>query len=90
MTANQIFSAPRFLKLLREETSSGYRMTFVVASVAFVFLLLIFLINASDSDNGDFHQIWYSIGLLAGGFYFTSTCLIIVPPENVKIEPEVQ
>lgn len=73
MTPNQIFSPPRFYNLLREEASAGYRMTFIIASVVFAFLLLIFTISAADHDNKDFHQIWYSIILLGGGFYFTST-----------------
>ncbi len=73
MTLNQIFSPSRFLNLLREETASGYKMPIIVASVVFVILSIIFIINASDHDNGGFHEIWYGIILLAGGFYFTSS-----------------
>jgi hypothetical protein len=73
MTSNQFFTFPRFSNLLREEVSSGYRMTFIIASVVFAFLLLIFTINAAEKDNAEFHQIWYSILLFVGGFYFTST-----------------
>lgn len=73
MTSNQIFAAPRFLNLLRQETSSGYKMTFIIASVVLVFLSIVFIAVAADRDNGSFHQVWYSITLLAGGFYFTST-----------------
>ena len=70
MIPNQVFSIPRFFNLFREETSSGYKIPFIVASVVFAFLLLIFTISASDHDNVDFHEIWYSIVLLGGGFYF--------------------
>ncbi len=73
MTSNQIFAAPRFFNLLREETSSGYKMTFIIASVVLVFLSVVFISVAIDKDNADFHRIWYSIVLLGGGFYFTST-----------------
>jgi hypothetical protein len=72
MTANQIFSVPRFLNLFREETSSGYRMALIVSTVVFGFLVLIATIMAEDHDFSDFHQVWYSILLLGGGFYFTS------------------
>lgn len=73
MTLNQIFSVPRFLNLFREETASGYKIPIIVASVVFVFLTLIFIANAADNDNTGFHEVWYGILLLAGGFYFTST-----------------
>jgi len=73
MTINQIFSAPRFLNLFREETTAGYKMTFIIASVVFVFLSLLFILNGSDHGTPEFHMIWYPILLLAGGFYFTST-----------------
>ncbi len=73
MTSNQFFAFPRFLNLIREEVSSGYKMTFIVASVVFAFLIFLSTIMASDNDMRDFHQIWYPIILLGGGFYFTST-----------------
>ncbi len=73
MMSNQIFAPTRFFKLFREEVFSGYRITLIVASVVFAFLMLIFTIVASDHSDADFHQVWYPIVLLAGGFYFTST-----------------
>ena len=73
MTSNQIFTLPRFFNLFRAESLSGYKMTIIISSVVFAFLLLIATILASDHDSKDFHQIWFSIVLLGGGFYFTST-----------------
>jgi len=73
MTFNQIFSPSRFLNLLREETASGYKIPIIVASVVFVFLGIIFILSVAGQDNRSFHEVWYGIILLAGGFYFTST-----------------
>ncbi len=72
MTANQIFSLPRFFNLFREETSSGYRMTIIISIVIFAFLLFLSTLMSSQQEFIDFHHIWYSIVLLGGGFYFTS------------------
>jgi len=73
MTLNEVFSLPRFFNLLKEETSSGHRMTLIITSVIFVFLSFIFILNGSDHGTPEFHEVWYAIVLLAGGFYFTST-----------------
>lgn len=73
MTTSQIFDISRFFKLTRTEMSSGYKLTLIVAVVVFLFLLFLSTIMAMDGDTREFHEIWYSIILLGGGFYFTST-----------------
>jgi len=73
MTLNEVFSLPRFFNLFKEETSSGHRMTLIIASVVFAFLSFLFILNGSDRGTPEFHEIWYGLVLLAGGFYFTST-----------------
>ena len=72
---NQYFNSSRFLQLLKVEGVQSYTKTILASLAIFVFLLFISMIMAADHDFYDFHNAWYGIVLLAGGYIFTSTSL---------------
>lgn len=68
------FKPDRFVHLFRKELFSGHKRTLITASAVFGILLVIILVWAEDRDSDiyEFHEIYFPLILLAGGFIFTS------------------
>lgn len=71
MEANQYFSAPRFGHLLRRELSQNKKSALMVAAVMFL-ILCINCLSWGYSRNDGFHELFYPLFLLIGGFILTS------------------
>lgn len=71
MPINEYFSLPRFGHLMRKELAASRRLPLIVAAATF-FLLSIIAYAFMDDKDPQFHQIFYPILLLGGGFIFTS------------------
>lgn len=72
MKLDQQFNGMRFFNLLRLESSFGYRNVLLAGIGVFAILTIVALSTAQDHDFRDFHNVWYAIVLLGGGFVFTS------------------
>lgn len=71
MILEQQFQIQRFIALLKVELSKINRSTWMIIGAVFTVSLLTSLVWAADQDP-EFHQIFYPIILLGGGFLFTS------------------
>ena len=73
MEFNNIFHPRRFFLLLKEELFFGHRTSLFAAGAALLTLMLIAIANtAQDNTWLDFHNNWFPITLLGGGFVFSS------------------
>lgn len=73
MNTNNIFQPRRIGYLLKEELFFGQRTTGIVTVAVLVILSIIAITWGNDDPEAPkFHEIWYPILLLAGGFLFTS------------------
>lgn len=73
MEFNNIFHPRRFFLLLKEELFFGHRTSLFAAGAALLTLMLIAIANTTQDNTWiDFHNTWFPITLLGGGFVFSS------------------